>query len=194
MKGRNSMAEEVEAEGGEEQKKGNPLMIILIVLIVILMAAIGGIGYLLYSKGFFDDQPKEENTEKVEKKEADEENAEFFKTEIKDLVLNITNAKGKEKLMKLSFSIKSVEPTIEAIVSENKDEVIDIVIQQISARSSEELLTVGGKELLKEELIDELNAIVNEATSSNEDIKRNNIKKLFLKQLLLSKVCNDFNS
>jgi flagellar FliL protein len=173
------MAEEVEAEGGEEQKKGNPLMIILIVLIVILMAAIGGIGYLLYSKGFFDDQPKEENTEKVEKKEADEENAEFFKTEIKDLVLNITNAKGKEKLMKLSFSIKSVEPTIEAIVSENKDEVIDIVIQQISARSSEELLTVGGKELLKEELIDELNAIVNEATSSNEDIKRNNIKKLF---------------
>lgn len=174
------MAEEVEAEAGEEKKSGNPLMIVLIVLIVILMAAIGGIGYLLYSKGFFDDKPVEENpTEQVEKKEAGEEAKEFFKAEIKDLVLNITNAKGKEKLMKLSFSIKSVEPTIEAIIEENKDEVIDVVIQQISARSSEELLTVGGKELLKEELIDELNAIVNEATASNEDIKRNNIQKLF---------------
>lgn len=173
------MADDAEVESSGGKASTNPLMIVLIVLIVILMIAIGGIGYLLYSKGFFEDQPKDQNTQMMEKKEASEESKEYYKTEINDLVLNITNAKGKEKLMKLSFSIKSVESSIDAIISENKDEVIDVVIQQISARSSEELLTVGGKELLKEELIDELNAIVNEVTSSNEDIKRNNIKKLF---------------
>ena len=175
------MAKETEGEVVQEQKKsGNLMIIILIVLIVILMVAIGGIGYMLYSKGFFDDKPQDgESTQKVEKKEADENAKVFFKAEINDLVLNITNAKGKEKLMKLSFSIKSVEPTIEQIVADNRDEIIDVVIQQISARSSEELLTVGGKELLKEELIDEINAIVNQATASNEEIKRNNIQKLF---------------
>ena len=80
--------------------------------------------------------------------------------------------------MKLSFTLKSVEPTIEVIVEEYKAEIIDVVINQISARSSEELLTVGGKALLKEELLEELNTVVNEVTSSDEDIKANNIKKI----------------
>jgi flagellar FliL protein len=169
------MAEEVV----EEAKSGNPMMMVLVILIVILLAAVGGIAYMLVSKGVFDEKPVD-GQEKVEKKaEASDESKEYFKAEIKDLVLNITNAKGKEKLMKLSFSIKSVEPTIQMLFSDNKDEIIDIVIQQISSRSSEELLTVGGKDLLKEELLNEMNSIINEATASNEEIKRNNIKKLF---------------
>ncbi len=80
--------------------------------------------------------------------------------------------------MKLSFSVKSVEPTIGAIVEEFKPEIVDVVIAQISSRSSEELLTVGGKALLKEELLEDINEIINEVTSSNEDIKENNIKKI----------------
>ena len=163
----------------EEKKAGNPMMMVLVILIVVLLAAVGGIGYMLFAKGFFDDKPADGQAQEVKKVDESAENKEYFKAEIKDLVLNITNAKGKEKLMKLSFSIKSVEPTIDLLVADNKDEVIDIVIQQISSRSSEELLTVGGKELLKEELLNEMNSIINEATASNEEIKRNNIKKLF---------------
>ncbi len=71
-----------------------------------------------------------------------------------------------------------IEPTIAAIVENSRAEIIDVVINQISARSSEELLTVGGKALLKEELLEEINAVVNEVTSNNEDIKSNNIKKI----------------
>ena len=59
--------------------------------------------------------------------------------------------------MKLSFSLKSTEPTIESIVEEYKPEIVDVVIAQISSRSSEELLTVGGKALLKEELLQDIN-------------------------------------
>jgi len=171
------MAEEEKEEIAK--KSGNPMMLILVILIVVLLAAVGGIGYMLFSKGFFDDKPAYEQAQEVKKEESSGKDKIYFKAEIKDLVLNITNAKGSEKLMKLSFSIKSVEPTIEMLVGENKDEIIDIVIQQISARSSEELLTVGGKELLKEELLNEINSIVNDATSSNKEVKRNNIKKLF---------------
>ena len=168
------------AEENEEVKKsggGKGLMIVLIALVVILLIAVGVGGYLLYSSGVLTGQQAQQGTEQVQKEEAGDSN-ETFKAAINDLVLNITNAKGREKLMKLSFSLKSTEPTIEAIVEEYKPEIVDVVIAQISARSSEELLTVGGKELLKEELMEDINNIINEVTSSNEDIKRNNIKKI----------------
>ncbi len=171
------MAEEKQEAVGEK-KSGNPMMIVLIALIVILMVAIGGIGYVLYSKGFFDDQAAgDKKTEEPEKK--DEKNPEnvFFNSEIKDLILNVTTSKGREKLMKLSFSIKSTEPTIDALVTANKPEIVDIVIHQISSRNSEELLTAAGKDLLKEELLSEVNTILNEAVAENPEIKEKNMVK-----------------
>lgn len=172
------MAEEENKEEKQKKSGGKGLMLALIGLIVILLLAVIGGGYFLYSKGVFSNNPQmtEESSSKAE---AEEDAKEFFKVPINDLVLNITNSKGREKLMKLSFTLKSVEPSIASIVEENKAEIIDVVIQQISARSSEELLTVGGKELLKEELIEEINIVINDATLTNEDIKKNNIKKLY---------------
>jgi flagellar FliL protein len=87
--------------------------------------------------------------------------------------------------MKLSFSLKSTEPTITTIIETNNAEIVDAVIGQISARTSEELLTVGGKALLKEEMLEEINAIINEATAGNEEIKRNIIKKLFFTSFVI---------
>lgn len=173
------MAEET-VEETEKKSGGNPLMLIVLVLLVVLLGVVGFLAYMLFSNGVFDEKTDgTTKTEQVDKKEADDKASVFFKTEIKDLVLNITNAKGREKLMKLSFTLKSSEPTVEMLVTDNKAEIIDAVIAQISSRSSEELLTAAGKELLKEELISEINVILNEATASNEEIARNNIKDLF---------------
>jgi len=160
------------------QKSGKGLMIALIAIILILILAVGGLGFYLFTSGALNNNNQEAGQEMV-KAEADEDAKEFFKVPLNDLVLNITNSKGREKLMKLSFTLKSTESSITEIVENNKAEIIDVVIQQISARSSEELLTVGGKELLKEELIEEINIVVNDATATNEDIKKNNIKKLY---------------
>lgn len=164
-------------EGTEEVKSGGGkgLMIVLIALVVILLIAVGVGGYLIFSSGVLGGQQAQQ--QQVEKQSASD-SSKTFKANINDLVLNITNAKGREKLMKLSFSIKSTEPTIEAIVEEYKPEIVDIVIAQISSRSSEELLTVGGKALLKEELLEDINGVINEVTSSNEDIKKDNVKKI----------------
>lgn len=168
------MAEE---ENTQEQPKkssgGKGLIIALIALVLILLLAVIGGGYFLYSSGAFGGQ--QASTEEV-KKEADPD--EMFKTEIKDLVLNITNSKGREKLMKLSFAIKSNDPMIETVVAENNAEVVDIVIGLISARSSEELLTVGGKALLKEELKEELNSLLNKLSEKNEDIVKDSVKNI----------------
>ncbi|MGB5867705.1 MAG: flagellar basal body-associated FliL family protein [Arcobacteraceae bacterium] len=172
----------------EEKKSGkNPMMLVLIILIVVLLLAVGGIGYFMYSKGLFSDQPANQaapTTEKVSEK-AKEDIGETFQAKIDSLVLNITDAKGRAKLMKLSFTMKSTEPTIEALVEANKAEMVDSVIRQISARSSEELLTVGGKAMLKEEMIDELNNILNDATDGQEDIKKNMILDIFFTSFVI---------
>lgn len=166
------------AEGTEEKKSGGKgLMIVLVVLIVVLLIAVGGLAYFMLTK---EDAPADgaANQEAVVKKAA-KDGGMTFKANIDDLVLNITNSRGREKLMKLSFAVKSTEPTIMAIVEEFKPEIIDRVISQISARSSEELLTVGGKALLKEELIDDINSVINDATSTNAEVGKDNVKQLY---------------
>lgn len=176
------MAEQEEAA---PKKSGNPMMIVLIALVVILMLAIGGIGYILYSKGFFDEQTAEgeKKTETVEKKEGENPENANFQVEVKDLVLNVTTSKGKEKLMKLSFSMTSTEPTIETIITVVKPHIVDVVIHQVSARNSEELLTAAGKGLLKEELISEINTIVNDAVAQDPEAESKGLGKNLIKEL-----------
>lgn len=168
------MAEEENST--EETKKsggGKGLLIALIILVVLLLVAVIGGAYFLYSSGALNGQ--QQVTQEVQK-EADPD--EMFKTEIKDLVLNITNSKGREKLMKLSFAIKSSDPMIETLITDNNAEVIDVVIGLISARSSEELLTVGGKALLKEELKEEINSLLNKLSEKNDDIIKDSVKNI----------------
>ncbi len=164
---------------------GKGLMVILIALVVILLVAVIGGGYYLVTSGVLSGGQNESQSSKQVEKQSAGDSKVLYPAEIKDLVLNITNSKGREKLMKLSFTIKSTEEMIEGIIEENKAEIIDVVIGQISARSSEELLTVGGKALLKEELLNEINSVINEATQSNEDIKKDNIKKLFFTSFVI---------
>lgn len=174
------------AEEAKEAKSGGKgILIVLIALIIILLLAVVGGGYFLYTEMNKAANPGGAMQEKtVMKADASGEKANF-QAAINDLVLNITNAKGREKLMKLSFTLKSSEETIEGLIEENKAEIVDVVIAQISARSSEELLTVGGKALLKEELLEEINSVINEATSDNSDIKRNSVKKLFFTSFVI---------
>lgn len=169
---------------GEENIKsgGKGLIIILIVLVVLLIAAVGVGGYYVLTSGALNNQSQ--NNQQVQTQSSSNSD-ETYKASINDLVLNITNAKGREKLMKLSFSIKSTEPSIESIVEEYKAEIVDTVIAQISSRSSEELLTVGGKALLKEELMDDINAIINEVSSNDSDIQKNSVKQILFTSFVI---------
>jgi len=182
------MAEEaIETEG--KKGGGSPMMMILVILIVILLLAVGGLGYFLYSKGVFSEEKTKAPSSVVEQAintEKKEDVGETFKASVDSLVLNITDAKGRAKLMKLSFTMKTKEPAIEAILEESKAEIIDSVIRQVSARSSEELLTVGGKAMLKEEMIDEINNILNDAIpEGDEDRVRSPLVNIFFTSFVI---------
>ena len=168
------------ADDGQESKSGGGkgLIIVLIVLVLVLIIAVIGGGYFLYSHvalGGQAQQPKHEET--VAKPEANDK-GEMFSADVPELTLNVTDTKGKEKFMKLAFSIKSTEKTIAAIVTKNKADIVDVVISMVSSRSSEELSTVGGKNLLKDELLQEINNVVNKVTETNKEVAKNNVKAI----------------
>ena len=146
------------------------ILILISVIVVILLAVIAAGGYLFLNSNATNSQ--EELEQEVNNSAA------IYKASVNDMVLNITNSKGREKLMKLSFTIKSPEPMIEEVVSSNTEVIMDKVIQLISARSAEELLTVGGKALLKEELRDEINFSLNEIAQDNEDLQKDMVNKI----------------
>ena len=117
------MADEEKKEESGGKKSGNPMMIVLIILIVLLIGVVGGLGYFLYSKGIFSDQPQDPQVAKQQAKEEtkkEEDSTQKFNAKIEGLVLNITDAKGRPKLMKLSFTVQSVEQTIAGLIEKTE--------------------------------------------------------------------------
>jgi flagellar FliL protein len=175
------MAEEVAQTETPKSGGGKGLMIALIALVVILLIAVGVGGYFLYSsmnKPADGEQPQQ----KVEKKE--QPTGQEFKASINELVLNISNSKGRLQLMKLSISMTSSNETIQAVVESYRDEIVDVIISQVSARNSEELLTVGGKELLREELLAEINRTITSASTRAGTTVENPINKILFTEFV----------
>lgn len=150
------------------QSKG--VLIIISVVVVILLVVIGAGGYFFLTNGALNNDDNIEQQATL--------NSAIYKASVNDMVLNVTNSKGREKLMKLSFTIKSNEPMIEQVVGENMEVIMDKVITLTSTRTTEELLSVGGKALLKEELREEINFALNGITQANEDLQQDMVKKI----------------
>ena len=129
--------------------------IVLIVMVLLLTIIVGVGGYFLYQK----QNVNEQNTNKIEQVEEKKESSIMFKTDIESIVLNVLNSKGVNKMMKLSFSIKYSDQLYTPKIEEYKTEINDLVITLISSKSSEELMTQNGKNLLKEDLLKELNKL-----------------------------------
>ncbi|RXJ97014.1 flagellar basal body protein FliL [Arcobacter sp. AHV-9/2010] len=163
-------------ENGEIKKSsdGKGLIIILIAFVILLIVAVAVATFFLFSNiGTNSTVSSPENQEKVENVKSSIGSDAKFKADVTELVLNLTDTRGREKILKLSFSIRSSEPTIQQIVENHLPEITDIVITQVSSRSSDELLTVAGKNILKDELVSELNGVMNYARTSNGNIVNN---------------------
>src|SRR5574344_1553969 len=154
-------------ENNQATSSGKGLMIVLIALIFVLILAVVGVGYFVTQSLSANQNPQAEE----QTKEATDTGV-YYKADLNELVLNLTDSRGREKLMKLSFSIKSTEMNIATIVEDYKAEIIDVVISQIGARSSEELLTVGGKNPLKDELVIDINNVLNSINPDKKNTKR----------------------
>ena len=92
----------------------------MLLVVVLLLAVVGG-GYFLYSQGVLNGN--NQTTQEEVKPEASDK-GDSFKADINDLVLNLTDSRGKEINEIVFFSIKSTEPTIAAIVEQYKQKLL----------------------------------------------------------------------
>lgn len=143
----------------------NKLIVVLILLIFILTISISVGGYFIYSN------MPHNTTEKITEEVQEETEMIYF--EFKDGVYNIVNSKGKEKLLKLSFTLKLTGKKEElSKLEEIKSEMDDVIINIISGTDADTLMKLEGKNLLKDELNKDLSFLF---TNENLSLKINKI-------------------
>lgn len=130
------------------------LMIVLVVLMLILIGSISFGVFYIYSN-----MPKQEKVNE-EKIVVEESKKPLLSYDYKDAVFNITNSKAKEKIVKLSFTLKiSGNQEDLSKIEELKSNMDDAIIFIISGSDSDTLMKLEGKNILKEEIITQLNQI-----------------------------------
>jgi flagellar protein FliL len=187
------MADEKEEASGKSGG-GNGLVMVVLILLVLLLGGLGVGGYMLYEKGFFDKDKapaasggatsaatnSNGNTVEADGTDRNLSSANLHSAEFKNIVLNIQKNNGRNALMKLAFTLKSKEEGIAARAEANTAEIMDIVISLISTKTAEELRTLGGKEVLKEELVMAINDVLNaNITPDTEGAVPNGVKKIY---------------
>lgn len=149
-----------------------PILIILILLLFLSIVGLAGLGYFILNKETFNENNTNEAVEQIE-------SLEYYRANINDLILNTTNTRGRLRLMKLSLSLKSSDMQIENIIENNKAEFVDKIINLISSKTSDELHTLGGKNLFRAELKESFNKVINKLSLNNEEILQDSINKIF---------------
>lgn len=131
----------------------NKLLVVLIILMVILITVISLGGFYLYSEVYNNHKEDKQTEIKIEE-------GEVLSYDYKDSVFNITNSKGKEKILKLSFTLKvSGDKELLTKLDEYKADMDDAIIGIISGTDSDILMKPEGKNLLKDEITTQLNQI-----------------------------------
>jgi flagellar protein FliL len=131
----------------------NRIIVMVLLVIVFILTALLGFGFFMYQNELFPFQVKKKQAHTLKEQSING----IYTASIEDLILNITSSKGAVKYVKFSFTLQSEMSGFEELIEENRAEIIDNVIFEISQRTSEELLSIGGKVLLKEDLLETLN-------------------------------------
>jgi flagellar protein FliL len=131
----------------------NRIIVMVLLVIVFILTALLGFGFFMYQNELFPFQAKKNQAHTLKEQSING----IYTASIEDLILNITSSKGAVKYVKFSFTLQSEMSGFEELIEENRAEIIDNVIFEISQRTSEELLSIGGKVLLKEDLLETLN-------------------------------------
>lgn len=153
------------------------LMILLISFFVILLS--GVFYYVSLNNNFF---------VKSEPKGIKVIGDNMYNAEIKDMVLNVGNKNGKNRIMKLSLTLKSSNPEINTIITKYTAEILDVFIMMSSSYKSEDLMVKKGKERFKKEALIRINKVYNQIKVIEEEIKmeENEIKKILFLEFLIA--------
>lgn len=144
-----------------------PIIIVLIILLLILLGLVGG-GLYLYSTGFFNQ--KKVALDHNGTKDANSTGVEY-QADINEISLNIKTADGEDKMLNILLNISGTSSNIQDIIEANKPEIIDAISAQVADRSAEELMGIEGKNILKEDIIDDITKIIQNNKTIKESLE-----------------------
>ena len=156
------MAKEEEApEGGEataEAKGGGKKKLIIIIVIALLVLGGGGAG------AFFALSGKTDGEEGADGEDASDEGEEGAEGEgevpgaVFPLEVFIVNLGVKGSFLKTSIQLEFTTPEPQHTIESDVPKIRDAIIKILSSKTSSDILTVEGKDKLREELLKSVNA------------------------------------
>jgi flagellar FliL protein len=159
----NAAAKEAAPAAPAEGKGKSPIL--LYVLAIVNMAVVLGVGFMLY-KGKQKEaaEPKIEQVIKGEheaqEKEAGEEKAFVGKViPLETFIVNLSGSKGR-RIAKINMEIELKGEQVAVEIEKRKAQIRDIIIIILSSKTYDEVSTREGKDGLKNEIKDTLNAFL----------------------------------
>jgi len=154
------MADKEQDEGKEGKSGGGLLPVINLVLLVLVLAVGGFVAWKLMTM----EQPAEkpavaavEQTDQTTIPEAEEESdAPPVTMEIGDLTLNLSG----QRYLRVKMTLKLRNEEAKTKVSQNMDEIRDLLISSVSGKKFSDINSTQGKYELKLDLIYRINRIV----------------------------------
>lgn len=147
------------AEGADQPKKKNKL--VLFAIIGIVFALVGGGGFFAYTK-FLAPEPAIDQSD-VEK-EVKEPIGEMFTLE--PFVVNLSDPKGK-RYLKVTIAIELENAMGLETAEKNKPKLRDMIIMLLTSLSFEEVMTPEGKIRVRDELFERVNLILRPDRANN---------------------------
>ncbi len=158
-------AKDMMAGMGPGQSSGNKSPILLIALAVVNMLVVAGVGYMLYAgKKKEAAEPKVEQVIKGEheaqEKDRTEEKAFIGKVvPLETFIVNLSGSKGR-RIAKVNMELELEGSEVQGEIDKRKAQIRDIIIIILSSKTYDEVATREGKDGLKNEVKDTLNAFL----------------------------------
>ncbi|WP_457642085.1 flagellar basal body-associated FliL family protein [Persephonella sp.] len=151
------MAEENKDQEQEEKKGGKKKLLIILLLLVIILVGGGGAAYKFL---VLDKQQKEEENkaEKIQEEIKDIENLGIM-FEVGTFIVNLAD-KDADRFLKITIILEIENEQVKMEVEKRLPQIKDAITTLLFTKKSKELKTAEGIELLKEEIIKRVNAIL----------------------------------
>lgn len=153
------MAEEKETKEGAEQPKKSKLIIIVAVALVVLLIVGGALAFLMLKGGDEGEGGDKGHAAKDSKKKGHGSEDSLVvgpMFAIDNLIVNLMS-EGSARYAKFSVALELDAQELAPEMMTKKPLATDIIINAISSKTAEELMTLKGKEAVKNEIMEKVN-------------------------------------
>jgi flagellar FliL protein len=168
------MAEEEKSEETKEKKSGSSLVLIIIIVLLVLILVGGGLAAYFLLSDNTQNQPDMQQTQQPQSKQMKRSKVSRSSDLIEigpiypldQFIVNLLS-EGGTKFLKVKMDLELSGPELTAELDKKKPLVRDIVIRTLSSKTFQEVSTSRGKEKLKDELVDRINAVLADGQVKN---------------------------